>query len=155
MTWLTILLLPISCTILYRMITACIKLAATSSCKPALRTLHFSRKRNRLLCRTLVFYFQCALLATGWFLAAHYFHQAHLNRHLIHVWNPFHILGVSSRSSISQIKHAYKQRCISNHPDKRKRRAKAAAEVAFIEITKAYKVYDPSFILFFMAADIY
>ena len=133
--------------ILYPMITTFVKLAASSSCKPSLRT-HHSRKRTRRHCRTLVFYFQCALLAAGWFLTAHYFHQAHLNRHLIHVWNPFHILGVSSISSISQIKRAYKQQCVSNHPDKRKRRAKAEAEAAFIEITKAYKVYDPSFILF-------
>jgi preprotein translocase subunit Sec63 len=153
-TWLTILLLPISYTILRRMITTFVKLAAWSCCKPSRRTLHFSRKRTRRLCQTSVFYLQCALLAGGWFLTAQYFHQAHLNRHLIQVWNPYHILGVSSRSSISQIKHAYKKQCIASHPDKRRRKAKAEAEVAFIEITKAYKVYQPSFV-FIMAADMY
>jgi preprotein translocase subunit Sec63 len=131
--------------IIPRTVRTLVKPAKWSNCNPSLKTLHFSKKRTRRLCRTSAFYFQCALLAAGWFLTARYYHQAYTNRHLIQVWNPYHILGVSSRSFISQIKRGYKLRCISSHPDKRKASGKAEAEAAFIELTKAYKVYHPRF----------
>ena len=79
------------------------------------------------------------VLAAGWFSLLYY--NNNLDIHQIQVWNPFQVLGVSSRSSLSHIKRSYKMKCISNHPDKRKNVSKARAEVDFIEITKAYKVY--------------
>jgi translocation protein SEC63 len=58
------------------------------------------------------------------------------------VWDPFAILKVDPDSDEKAIKKAFKKLSLIYHPDKVKVEDREEAEKQFIEISKAYKVYD-------------
>ena len=60
------------------------------------------------------------------------------------IWDPYAILGLSSSSSLKQIKSHYKKLSRALHPDKIKligNMTKEEVEKKFVDITKAYKAY--------------
>ena len=64
------------------------------------------------------------------------------------IWDPYAILGISTSSSLDVIKSHYKNLTRTIHPDKIKlvgNMTKETVEQKFVNITKAYKAYSPSF----------
>jgi translocation protein SEC63 len=56
------------------------------------------------------------------------------------VWDPYEILGVSESADNSTVRRAFKKLSLQYHPDKVAPADKAAAELKFVEISKAHKV---------------
>jgi len=62
------------------------------------------------------------------------------------IWDPYQILGISASSSLATIKSHYKKLSKSLHPDKIKlvgNITKEMVEGRFVDLTKAYKAYEP------------
>jgi preprotein translocase subunit Sec63 len=113
---------------------------ASCTCEPCgVKRENFRRKRRRFYF-TPSFCLRLAALGVGWLIIFRYSQRIHSSRQEIQIWDPHHILGVSSYSSIANIKHQYKRLSLKYHPDKRLNGvSKDRAEELFTELTKAYK----------------
>jgi translocation protein SEC63 len=99
------------------------------------------RPKRRRSYSTWSFFWRLAALGVGWLIVFQYAHNIHSSRQEIRIWDPHHLLGVSSYSSIKHIKQQYKRMSRKYHPDKRLNGlSKEQAEEIFVELTKAYKV---------------
>ena len=105
------------------------------------KTLRQKRRQKIFTQPSIYLYLLC--LALGWQAVFHYGHRIHSSYEEVQIWDPHHLLGVSSYSSIAHIKHQYKWKSLQHHPDKRRKDgiSKEEAEAEYMEITKAYKVY--------------
>jgi translocation protein SEC63 len=116
--------------------------AETCTCAPCTKkTKKFKRNKRRAYI-SLTFSIRLILLFGGWFTIINLGTTIYNSRERIQIWDPFHILEVSSFSSNAYIKKQYKRKSLKFHPDKRPTgMTKEQAEEKFISITKAYKAY--------------
>ncbi|PVU92984.1 hypothetical protein BB561_003507 [Smittium simulii] len=80
------------------------------------------------------------LLALSW--SAFFMIGSHLKNSDYSVpnqWDPYFVLGLDSGADVSQIKRAFKKLSLKFHPDKIRGTDKEAAEIKYIEITRAHR----------------
>jgi translocation protein SEC63 len=105
----------------------------------AVKRQNFRRKRRKLYFSWSVS-LRLVAVGVGWLIVFQYAHSIHSSRQEIQIWDPHHLLGVSSYSSIAYIKQQYKRMSLKYHPDKSLNGlSKVQAEEIFVELTKAYK----------------
>ena len=115
------------------------RLPKTCACEPCTRkSERFKRKKRQYYTKPL-FLLCLTCLGGGWFNIWHLSTRIYSSRQQLQIWDPFHLLGVSSFSSNIHIRKQYKLKSLKFHPDKQpKGMTKEEATSAFIDITKAY-----------------
>lgn len=84
------------------------------------------------------------LLAVGWSIVGYMSYRIATTKIENKIWDPYAVLGISTSSSLEEIKSHYKKLSRALHPDKIKVTAnltKEAIEAKFVDATKAYKAY--------------
>jgi translocation protein SEC63 len=86
------------------------------------------------------------LLAVGWAIVGYMSYCIATTKIENEIWDPYSILGISPSTSLEKIKSHYKKLSRAMHPDKIKlvgNITKEEVEARFVDVTKAYKAYDP------------
>jgi translocation protein SEC63 len=121
----------------YKTLSSSVVICACEACTKKLEK--FKRKRLRNYVQPS-FILLLAVIIGGWTAILLLGTRIYETRQQIQVWDPFHLLEVSSFSSNAYIRRKYKRQSLKFHPDKQpKGMTKEEAEKMFIEITKAYK----------------
>jgi translocation protein SEC63 len=110
------------------------------------RQLLVSRQRKQLYEPHVIRKY--VLLVIGWGIVGFMAYRIATTKIENEIWDPYAILGISTSSSLDVIKSHYKNLTRTIHPDKIKlvgNMTKEIVEQKFVNITKAYKAYSPSF----------
>ncbi|OBZ66644.1 Translocation protein sec63 [Grifola frondosa] len=114
-------------------------------CEPCVLQRENIRKRERGSLLTPKLRRRTLILLVGWSLVAFLLYKIANTEIENKVYDPFEILGISSGTSIKEIKSHYKKLSRVYHPDKVKlaiNQTMEAVEAKFVEITKAYKSFN-------------
>lgn len=86
-------------------------------------------------------------MAVGWAIVGYMSYCIATTKIENEIWDPYSILGISSSSSLEMIKSHFKKLSKGMHPDKIKlvgNMTKEEVESRFVDVTKAYKAYNPA-----------
>lgn len=114
-----------------------------TTCEPCRGKARKFKTRRRDYFTSIPFILKCSVVFVGWIAAGSLTTTMYKTRTTVRVWDPYKILGVSPFSSTEYVKKQYKRLSKKFHPDKQRGVPKEEAEAKFVDLTKAYKVYQP------------